>query len=263
MMERRNKDWFWPWVLGAGILLAAGGIGLYFLRGDAPEPEAVVDAPPPALNTPPAPPPTAVEPAPAPVRALPLPPLDESDVDVVGGLTELFGEPAIAEHLVPERIVRNSVVTIDNLTREQMALDQRPVKPTTGDFITSGSEDAIVLAPENYARYEPFVALVSNIDAKTFVSFYRGLEPLYQQAYEELGNPDKSFTARLNEVIEHLLQTPTPRGQIALVQPSVLYKYADERLENLSSGQKLLIRMGVDNAAVIKGKLREIQAELK
>jgi hypothetical protein len=42
----------------------------------------------------------------------------------------------------------------------------------------------------------------------------------------------------------------------------VLYKYADERLEKLSAGQKLMIRMGVDNATVIKGKLREIQAEL-
>ena len=263
MIQQRSKDWFWPWVLGAGILLAAGGIGLYFLRGDAPEPEAVVDVPPPVVNAPAAPPPAAVAPAPAPVRTLPLPPLDESDVDVVGGLTELLGPPAIAQHLVPTRIVRNVVVTIDNLSREQMALDQRPVQPTTGDFITAGPEDALVLAPENFARYEPFVGVVSNIDAKTFVSFYRGLEPLFQQAYEELGNPDKSFTARLSEIIEHLLQTPTPRGQVALVQPSVQYKYADERLENLSSGQKLLIRMGVDNAAVIKGKLREIQAELR
>jgi hypothetical protein len=263
MMERRSKDWFWPWVLGAGILLAAGGIGLYFLGGSAPEPEPVVDVPPPAANTPAPPPPATVQPAPEAVRTLPLPPLDESDVDVLGGLTEVFGQPAVAQHLVPERIVRNVVVTIDNLTREQMALDQRPIQPTAGDFITSGPEDAIVLAPENYARYEPFVGIVSNIDATTFVSFYRGLEPLFQQAYEELGNPDKSFTARLSEVIEHLLQTPTPRGQVALVQPSVLYKYADERLENLSSGQKLMIRMGADNAAVVKGKLREIQAELR
>jgi hypothetical protein len=262
IIERRSKDWFWPWVLGAGILLAAGAIGLYFLGDSAPEPEAVVDAPQPVV-APPAPPPSpVVEPAPTPVRTLPLPPLDESDVDVLGGLTELFGQPAVAQHLVPERIVRNAVVTIDNVPRQQMALNQRPIQPTPGDFITSGPDDAIVLAPENYARYEPFVAIVSNIDAKTLVSFYRGLEPLFQQSYEELGNPDKSFTARLSEVIEHLLQTPTPRGEIALVQPSVLYKYADERLENLSSGQKLLIRMGVDNAAVVKGKLREIQAEL-
>ena len=103
---------------------------------------------------------------------------------------------------------------------------------------------------------------MSNVDAKTLVSFYRGLEPLFQEAYEDLGHPNQSFNARLNEVIEHLLQTPTPRGEIALVQPSVLYKYADERLEKLSAGQKLLIRMGVNNATVVKGKLRELQAEL-
>ena len=166
------------------------------------------------------------------------------------------------QHLVPERIVRNLVVSIDNAPREQLALNQRPILPPEGEFITSGSDDAIVLSPENYARYEPFVALVANIDAKTLVSFYRGLQPLFQQAYEDLGHPDASFDTRLTEVIEHLLQTPTPRGQIALVQPSVLYRFADERLEKLSAGQKLLIRMGVDNATVIKGKLREIQAEL-
>jgi hypothetical protein len=262
-MMQRNKDWFWPWALGAGILLVVGAIGLYFLRGGTPEPEPVLDVPEPVVDTPAPPRPAVVDTAAPPARTLPLPPLDESDSDVLGGLTEVFGPDSIAQHIVPERVVRNIVVSIDNVPREQMALNQRPITPTPGEFVTSGPEDALVLSPENFARYEPFVALVSNTDAKTLVSYYRGLEPLFQQAYEELGHPDASFTARLSEVIEHLLQTPTPRGEIALVQPSVVYRYADERLEKLSAGQKLLIRMGVDNATVIKGKLREIQAELR
>ena len=260
-MIQREKDWM-PWALGAAILLAVGGIGYYVMRSDAPEPEGVVETPQPAVETPAVPAPAVVDAAPPPVPALPLPPLDESDPEVLGGLTELLGPDAVMRHLVPERLVRNIVVSIDNAPRQQMALNQRPFQATAGDFITSGEENAIVLAPENFARYEPFVALVSNLDAKTLISFYRGLEPLFQQAYEELGHPDASFSARLNEVIEHLLQTPTPRGEIALVQPSVVYKYSDERLEKLSAGQKLLIRMGVDNATVIKGKLREVQAEL-
>jgi hypothetical protein len=209
-----------------------------------------------------APPPPLIE-LPRETPQLPVPPLDESDGEVAGWLNERFGSEIVARFSVPEALVRNVVVTIDNLTREQMALNQRPITPTPGAFVTSGPEDAIVLAPENFARYEPFVALVANIDATTLVSFYRGLEPLFQQSYEELGHPDASFSMRLNEVIEHLLQTPTPRGEIALVQPSVVYRYADERLEKLSAGQKLLIRMGVDNAAVVKGKLRELQAELR
>jgi hypothetical protein len=261
-MMQRNKDWFWPWALGAGVLLVAGGLGLYLLRDAPPESEPVADAPAPAVETPAAPPPAAVAPASPPTPALPLPPLDESDPEVVGGLTELFGQTAIMQHLVPERVVRNLVVTIDNAPRQLMALDKRPFKATPGDFRTSGDEGAIVLAPENFERYEPFVALIASVDAKTLVSFYRGLEPLFQEAYEDLGNPGASFNKRLSEVIEHLLQTPTPRGPVALVQPSVQYRYADERLEKLSAGQKVLIRMGVDNATVVKGKLREIQAEL-
>jgi Protein of unknown function (DUF3014) len=263
MIIERNKEWYWPWAIGAGILVIAGGLALVFLRQNAPELEPVADEPQPAVTAPAATSSAVVATPPPSARTIPLPPLDESDADVMGGLTEFFGPSAVMQHLVPERVVRNIVVTIDNIPRQQMALNQRPIQPTPGPFVTAGSEDAIVLAPENYARYEPFVALVSNIDAKTLVSFYRGLEPLFQQAYEELGQPDASFSTRLTEVIEHLLQTPTPRGQIALVQPSVLYRYADERLEKLSSGQKLLIRMGVDNAGVVKGKLREIQAELQ
>ena len=260
MMERK-PDWLMPTALGAAILLVIGGAGFYLMRDEAPAPEAVVETPQPVAETP-APLPTRAVETPAPARTLPLPPLDESDPEVLGGLTELLGQDAVMKHLVPERLVRNIVVTIDNIPREKMALNQRPAQPTPGSFITTGEESAVMLAPANYERYEPFVALVSNVDAKTLVSFYRGLEPLFQEAYEDLGHPDASFTVRLNEVIEHLLQTPTPRGELALVQPSVLYKYADERLEKLSAGQKLLIRMGVNNATVIKGKLREIQAEL-
>jgi hypothetical protein len=256
-----SKDWSWPVIIGAGALLVAGGLGLYFLRANAPDaapeaaPEAVVDEAPPAPE--PIPPRETLPP-----RTVPLPPLDQSDADVSGGLTEVFGENAVMEFLVPERVVRNIVVTIDNATREQMALNQRPIKATPGEFIVTGPEDALVIAPENYARYEPLVAIVLALDAKTLVSLYRGLEPLFQQAYEELGHPDAEFDKRLSEVIEHLLATPNVPGQIRLVQPSVHYRFADERLEKLSSGQKLLLRMGPENAAVIKGKLREIQAEL-
>ena len=262
-MKQPNKDSFWLWSLGIGVLLIAGGVGLYFLQSDPATPVAapVAAVPPPATNA------DAARPAPVvtatpPPRAIPLPPLDQSDPDAQGGLTELFGQAAIAQFLVPERIVRNIVVTIDNAPRQQMALNQRPIKPTAGDFVTAGPEEAIVLAPENYGRYAPFIAVVRAMDAKTLVALYRGLQPLFQQAYEELGHPNGVFNTRLIEVIDHLLTTPEAPAEIRLVQPSVLYRYADERLEKLSAGQKLLLRMGPENAAVIKGKLRDIRAEL-
>ena len=207
-------------------------------------------------------PPPAIIAVAEPEPALPLPPLDESDAEVVSRLTELFGPEVIQRVLVPESVVRNIVVTIDNLSRETVALRQLPVRPTPGPFLTFGDEDNLVVAPENYARYSAFVTLVRYADVRTLAALYRGLRPLLQEAYEDLGYPNRSFHTRLVNVIDHLLETPTVLDPIRLVQPRVMYQYADPALEALSPGQKLLIRMGPGNGAIVKAKLRELRAEL-
>ena len=263
-MNGSGKDSFWFWGGGIAVLVIVAGIGLYVYQRDRGRtevtPAAQPAAPPAPAATPPAPP--AEAPAQA-TRATPLPALDESDPEVVSGLTELLGgrEP-LQQFLVPQRIIRNVVVTLDNMPREKMALNQRPAKSTPGKFIVTGPEDAREIAPENYARYAPFVAVVKKVDAKTLAAFYRGLQPLFQQAYEDLGNPSASFDARLRQVIDHLLQTPDVTGPVKLVQPSVTYKYADPKLESLSAGQKVLIRMGPENESAVKAKLRELRAAL-
>jgi hypothetical protein len=260
--EERKKDWFWPVALGAGIILILGGAGLYFLqRSDTVPPPSVT--PPPSAIEPPAESPAASVAATPVGRSLPLPKLEESDAEIVGGLTELLGQDAVMQFLVPERVIRNIVVSIDNAPRQQMAINQRPIKATPNAFMTSGSDETLTLSPQNYERYAPLIAVVRRLDTKTLVALYRGLQPLFQQSYEELGHPNGVFHTRLLEVIRHLLATPDAPPEIRLVQPSVQYRYADERLERLSAGQKVLIRMGRDNAQVVKAKLRELEAALK
>ena len=60
-------------------------------------------------------------------------------------------------------------------------------------------------------------------------------------------------------MIDHLLATPEVAGPIRLTQPGVFYQFADPTLEERSAGQKLLIRMGPQNATTIKDKLRELR----
>lgn len=261
-MAQRNKDSFWVWSLAAGVLLVAGGVGLYYLQGGDDDDVAPVATDTPVVPRPADEPSSGGESTATTARTLPLPALDQSDADVIGGLTELFGQRPIADFLVPERIVRHIVATIDNAPRQQITVNQRPIKPTAGAFVVGGTEDAPTMAPENFTRYAPFIAVVRTIDAKTLVSLYRGLKPLFQQAYEELGHPNGVFDERLVEVIDHLLAAPDTPADVKLVQPSVLYLYADERLEKLSAGQKLMVRIGNENAGVVKSKLREIRAEL-
>ena len=120
----------------------------------------------------------------------------------------------------------------------------------------------MVIAPDNSARYAPVIAAVQAVDTKQLVAEYVRFYPLFQQAYRELGYPDGYFNDRLVVVIDHLMATPDVKAPIALVQPKVLYRYADLGLEALSSGQKTMIRVGPDNAAVLKAKLREVRSEI-
>ena len=263
-MAMRKQDSFWIWGGSLTVLLLGAAVAVFWYQHEhtirpTEPPEAA--AAPTAAPAAPAPRPVEVAP-PTEQHALPLPPLDQSDSEVQGGLAEVVGHDAISQFLVPERIVRNAVVTIDNLSREQAAVQQRPVKRAPGKFLVAGTEGSLTISPDNYKRYDPFVTAVKMVDAKTLVAFYRGMQPLFQQAYEDLGHPNGFFNTRLLEIIDHLLETPDVHEPIRLVQPSVVYKYADPKLENLSAGQKLLIRMGPENAGIIKAKLREIQAEL-
>ena len=222
---------------------------------------------PPATETP-APPPTAEAepkiqfPVPPVVTEKPLPPLDGSDRQLREALSDLGAEPGWLEKAVFEDFVRRVVATVDSLTTEKIPLRLLPVKTAPGKLMTAVDAEGIRLQSENSARYRPYMRAVAAIDAKRLVALYIEYYPLFQQAYQELGYPKGYFNDRLIAVIDHLLATPEVTEPVRLVQPKVMYQFADPEMEARSAGQKALMRMGNANAAVVKEKLRAIRREL-
>ena len=119
-----------------------------------------------------------------------------------------------------------------------------------------------MLLSDNYQRYDAIVAQISAADLNAVHELYRRYYPLFQKAYEGLGYPDRYFNDRLVEVIDHLLAAPDIDGPVLLTRPHVLFQFADPQLEALSSGQKLLIRVGPAHRATIKASLRALRALL-
>lgn len=251
------------WLIG---ILALGGVagGLYYARNymDA---KPVPQEAPPAANTAPEEPkirhPVPAQ-EPAEPEQKPLPPLAESDAPVREALTAPLGAEAISQFLVPDGIVRRFVATVDNLPRKKVAMQVRPVTSAPGAFITAGGEDDLTLDTENYARYAPAIKALEAADSKQLAAAYLRFYPLLQESYEGLGYPNRYFNDRMVQVIDHLLATPAVKDPIRLKQPHVFYEFADPRLEALSAGQKTLIRMGPENAAVVKKKLEELRREI-
>jgi hypothetical protein len=255
---RRRVVWLIGIIVAAAV--AAGGWYWYARQQHGAAQVAPVPAPvpQPAANTEP----QISHPLPAEGAPAALPALNDSDQVVHDSLAGVFGRNPVEQFLVPQNIVRHIVVTVDNLPRHKVAVELRPVKPTAGQAATSTQGEITTLGEANFARYAPLVRVVQNTDVKALAVVYTRLYPLFQQAYEDLGYPGKYFNDRLVEVIDNLLQTPDVPGPIQLVQPKVFWEYADPSLEGRSAGQKLLIRMGPQNARVIKAKLREFRAEI-
>jgi len=59
-----------------------------------------------------------------------------------------------------------------------------------------------------------------------------------------------------------LLDTPDVTDTVYLTKPEAVYLFEDPELESLTAGQKILLRMGSANAAVVKQKLADLKAEI-
>lgn len=262
------------WIAGGIAIAAAAIIGydIWQIRAvEAPlhvRPAAVTaPAPVPASTASSAPTPSAsgLAHSQAPVGATskePLPALDYSDALLTDALTRLLGIRSLGEYFHAEGIVRRIVATVDNLPRGRIARRIMIAKPAPGSFLVQQEGVKTVVAAANAERYARYVALLESIDVDRAVALYRRLYPLFQRAYEELGYPKSNFNDRLIEVIDDLLAAPDARGPIELMQPKVLYEFQDPMLESMSAGQKILLRIGADNEARVKAKIREARRAL-
>lgn len=265
------------------ILAALGGGAWYWWQQRHPGlPDltpAAAPAPPPVAAAPSAPAEPAIQhpldvPAEA-ASAVAPPALDRADAAVRQALVGLLGQDAVASMLQTDDFVRRAVATVDNLGRNHAPARMWPVAPARGRFGVQRSAEGELIADTNAARYDTFVALVASVDARRAATTYRGLYPLFQRAYQELGYPRGYFNDRLVQVIDQMLATPEPATPpvVRLVEvkgpaassadrPWTRYEFADPALEALPAGSKMLLRMGPVHAQRLKAQLRALRAEI-
>lgn len=251
------------------IVCAAVLAGAYwwFTQQPAPAPQAVPAAPaptaPPEIQPQAAPVPPPIQHPLEPAAAQePLPTVQDSDTRVSQALRALIGKNAWQTLFFPEQIVRHIVATVDNLPRSEAPSKMWPVRPAAAWMQTTNQNGELRLAPTNAARYAPYMTLLQALDINKLAGIYRELYPLFQQAYVDLGFPDAYFNDRLVAAIDDLLAAPELAEPPVLVQKKVRYQFADPELERRSAGQKIMLRIGTDNARIVKEKLRKLRAAI-
>ena len=187
----------------------------------------------------------------------PLPLLDESDNDIAAVIKQLTDVAGLFSF---KSFIRHFVVTIDNMTNQKLPRRYIFTQRVPDTFVVIKQDvDTAILDNKNFKRYKKFVDLADYIDSRKLVVQYIRFYPLFQEAYEELGYPDRYFNDRFIQVIDHLLKAPEVKGPIQLIRPKVFWLFANPELESLSAGQKILVRIGHENAGRVKAKLRELR----
>jgi hypothetical protein len=194
---------------------------------------------------------------------LDLPRLNNSDGFVLEKIAELASGSRLLEFLVDEQLVRKVVVLVENVSRGQYPQTALPYKAINEEMrVTTTDGRLFTLDEASYARFDAAIAAFVSLDTEQAVALYRLLAPLLQQAYAEIGFRDAEFEQALIKAIDAVLMAPEIEGPFQLVKPSVMYLYADSRLEELADINKQLIRIGPKNSAELKAKLREFKQAL-
>lgn len=243
----------WPWIVAALLVLAVALVAYWWFR----KPEEV--APGPTVTAEEPRPEAPEEEAEQPVE---LPALDSSDAFVREVVETLSSHPRLLSWLATDGLVRRfaaSVVNIsEGLSPRTHVENVAPPEP----FTVRRQNGEIVPTAKSFARYDALVEIIAALDTKGTVHTYRQLEPLFDEAYADLGYPNGDFDRPLIEALDHLLATPVPDTAPRLLEDVEVYVYADPKLEALSMAQRHLLRAGPENARRIQRKLAELRREL-
>ena len=196
------------------------------------------------------------------VKTAPLPSLADSDQEVRTAMLSLNPKQQWAGWVTTDDAVRKFVVVIDNLAAGKIAHKHLSIPKLKQSFKPRQEDAKFTLDTEGYKRYTSYIRLFKHIDTDMTVKVYQHYLPLLEEAYAELGYPDRTFHDTLLKAFDVLLEAPVITGPIELIRPTVYYKFTDPALEKSSAVHKQLIRMGPENTQQLQLKIQELKTAL-
>lgn len=244
----------WPWI-ALGLIVVVTALVAYWWFRSRPEPAVE--------------PPVVAEPAPAEAPEaepaeppLDLPPLDASDELLREIVQTLSSHPRLVTWLATDRLVERFTTSVVNISEGLSPRSHLEHMVPAEPFTVRRRDGEIVPSAKSYARYDALAEIIAALDTEGTVRAYRRLEPLFDEAYADLGYPNHDFDEALIEALDHLLATPVRESPRVLIEEVDVYVYADPELEELSMAQRQLLRTGPENTRRIQEKLAELRREL-
>jgi len=246
------------------LLVIAGGVVL--LTGNWPpeeEPAPTVTAPPP--KPPPAPIVTEIEepapepppPSPEPVEE-PLPRLEESDDAVRDAVGDIPLGTAGQQYLIPGNIIERSASLIYLMAQGDVPYKLLPVSRPKAAFPISDDGTQVVTDPAGFERYDALTQWLQSLDLESLLSALEWFMPLFREAWSYYGEDPAAFDMAVVMTLDLVIATPEiDLSEARLIRKEAVWIFEDPAIEGLAPIQKQALRMGPENAEVVKAKAAE------
>ena len=249
------------------LLVIAGGA--VFFTGIWPpeeEPAPSVTTPPPA--PPPAPvvaeieelapdPPSPTPPPPAPVEEL-LPRLEESDDAVRDAVGDIPLGTAGQQYLMPGNIIERSASLIYLMAQGDVPYKLLPVSRPKAAFSVSDDGTQVITDPAGFERYDSLTRWLESLDLESLLSSLEWFIPLFREAWSYYGEDPAAFDMAVVMTLDLVISTPEiDLNEARLIRKEAVWIFEDPAIEGLAPIQKQLLRIGPENAQVVKAKAAE------
>lgn len=190
-------------------------------------------------------------------------PIDISDASIKASLMTVASSPTFAKLLVNDRLIEKFVINVNNLANDQLTPKDALVVAPKQEFKTYVQADRTWIENASFKRYNSYVDALESVDTDELLEVFDGYQDTIKEKFAEISRPGQSFDDALIDAIDTLLDTPQVPVPIEVYTDSVMFKFKDERLENLSGPQKQLLRTGPENMRRIKDVLRNLKQSLE
>ena len=247
------------------LLVIAGGVVL--LTGVSP-PEEESTAPP-VTTALPAPPPVPViteleepvveptPPPPAPVEE-PLPRLEESDDAVRDAVGDIPLGTAGQQYLIPGNIIERSASVVYLMAQGDVPYKLLPVSRPKAAFPISDDGTQVVTDPAGFERYDALTQWLQSLDLKSLLSSLEWFIPLFREAWSYYGEDPAAFDMAVVMTLDLVIATPdVDLSEARLIRKEAVWIFENPAIEGLAPIQKQVLRMGPENAEIVKAKATE------
>ena len=249
------------------LLVIAGGVVL--LTGIWPpkgEPAPTATAPPP--EPPPSPIMTAIEePAPEPSEPPPPPPepvedplprLEESDDAVRDAVGDIPLGTAGQQYLIPGNIIERSASLIYLMAQGEVPYKLLPVSRPKAAFPIRDDGTQVVTDPAGFERYDALTQWLQSLDLESLLSSLEWFIPLFREAWSYYGEDPAAFDMAVVITLDLVIATPEiDLSEARLIRKEAVWIFEDPAIEGLAPIQKQVLRMGPENAKILKAKAAE------